>query len=166
MSEPVTDIDSRFSDPGVAVTGWDSTRELIEAAELFWICTVRADGRPHITPLVAVWLDGALHFSTGAAEQKALNLQSNQQVILMTGCNSWESGADVVFEGEAVQVSDDGMLQRLADAWRAKWDGRWQFEARDGSFHQGNGPALVFSVIPAKVLVFGKGSFSQTRHTF
>lgn len=37
---------------------------------------MRADGRPHVTPLVAVWLDGAPHFSTGPAEQKAVNLST------------------------------------------------------------------------------------------
>ena len=35
-----------------------------------WLTTVRADGRPHVTPLVAVWLDDAIHFSTGPEEQK------------------------------------------------------------------------------------------------
>jgi hypothetical protein len=43
---------------------------VLETAQLFWIVTVRGDGRPHLTPLVAVWMDGALHFSTGEEEQK------------------------------------------------------------------------------------------------
>lgn len=166
MNKPDTTIDSRFSDPDATGTSWERTLEVLEAAELFWIFTVRADGRPHVTPLVAVWLDGALHFSTGADEQKAVNLRGDQHVILMTGCNSWESGVDVVLEGDAVLVTADRQLQRLAEAWTAKWDGRWQFEARNGSFHHGAGEALVFSVTPAKVLAFGKGSFSHTRHLF
>jgi hypothetical protein len=72
MTEPVTTIDRRFSDPGTAATPWDETRRVLESAELFWITTVPADGRPHVTPLVAVWLNGAIFFSTGATEQKAL----------------------------------------------------------------------------------------------
>jgi general stress protein 26 len=166
MSEPVSEVDSRFSDPGAAATSWDRTREVLEAAELFWICTVRADGRPHVTPLVAVWHDGALHFCTGAEEQKGINLGGNKHVILMTGCNSWDSGLDVVLEGDAIQVTDEDTLKGLASAWTAKWDGRWQFEVRDGSFHQGTGEAPVFSVTPTKVLAFAKGSFSHTRHRF
>lgn len=166
MNRPVTDIDPRFSDPGLLAVGWDETRQVIETAELFWICTVRADGRPHVTPLVAVWLDGAIHFSTGPGEQKTVNLRSNPHVILITGCNNWEDGLDIVVEGDAVQVTDDAMLQRLAEAWTDKWDGRWQYEARDGRFHHLAGEALVFSVRPNKVLAFGKGAFSQTRHWF
>jgi len=166
VSEPTTGLDARFSDPDAAPTSWDDTVRTLEAAELFWITTVRADGRPHVSPLVAVWLDDALHFSTGAAEQKAVNLRGNSHVVLTTGCNHWDHGVDVVVEGDAVAVTDDGTLQRLADAWRTKWDGRWAFQARDGAFHHDAGAALVFSVAPSKVLAFGKGTFSHTRHRF
>ena len=95
-------------------TAWEDTRRVLETAELSWISTVRADGRPHVTPLVAVWLDGALCFCTGAGEQKAVNLRGNPHVVLTTGCSRWESGLDVVVEGEAVQVTDDERLRRLA----------------------------------------------------
>jgi general stress protein 26 len=166
MSELQTTLDERFSDPGAAPTSWDATVRALETAELFWITTVRADGRPHMSPLVAVWLDGAIHFCTGADEQKAVNLRSNPQVLLTTGCNQWDRGLDVVLEGEAIQATDDTILERLADLWRSKWDGRWQFEARDGRFHHEAGMALVFSVTPTKVLAFGKGTFTQTRHGF
>src|SRR6478672_606116 len=111
-NEPVTKIDPRFSDPDAVATGWDETRRVLETAELFWISTVRADGRPHVTPLVAVWLDGAIYFSTGSREQKAVNLRTNQNVILMTGCNEWERGLDVVVEGEAVRVIEESVLER------------------------------------------------------
>ncbi|HEY1635972.1 MAG TPA: pyridoxamine 5'-phosphate oxidase family protein [Acidimicrobiales bacterium] len=163
----MTTIDERFSEPGADPTSWEETRRALETAELFWITTVRSDGRPHVSPLVAVWLDGAIHFSTGPTEQKALNLRHNSHVILMTGCNRWNEGLDVVVEGDAVPVTDDELLRRLAHAWTTKWDGRWRYEARSGAFHhQGGGPALVFSVTPTKILAFGKGSFTHTRHRF
>jgi nitroimidazol reductase NimA-like FMN-containing flavoprotein (pyridoxamine 5'-phosphate oxidase superfamily) len=167
MNEPATEIDTRFSDPDAVATGWEETRRVLETAELFWICTVRADGRPHVTPLVAVWLDDAIHFCTGPTEQKAVNLNGNPQVALTTGCNQWDSGLDVVVEGNAVRVTDRATLERLAEAWSRKWDGRWHFEARDdGFYHEAGGPASVFSVVPTRVLVFGKGKFSHTRHRF
>jgi general stress protein 26 len=167
VTEPQTELDARFSEPGTAAIRWDETRRVLESAELFWVTTVRADGRPHVTPLVAVWLDGALHFSTGPGEQKAVNLRGNPQVVLTTGCNRWDEGLDVVLEGDAVRVTDDALLERLAEAWARKWDGRWRFRARDGGFHHPDGGmALVFAVRPAKVLAFGKRGFSHTRHRF
>jgi nitroimidazol reductase NimA-like FMN-containing flavoprotein (pyridoxamine 5'-phosphate oxidase superfamily) len=166
MTDPVTALDARFSDPGASPTPWADTVRALEAAELFWITTVRVDGRPHVTPLVAVWLDGSLHFSTGADEQKGVNLRGNPQVVLTTGCNEWDRGLDVVVEGDAVPVTDAATLQRLSAAWRTKWDGRWHFEPADGHFlHEGGeGAAEVFAVTPTKVLAFGKGTFSHTHH--
>lgn len=169
MSEPVTTIDPRFSDANAAATGWEEARRVLETAELFWIATVRPDGRPHITPLVAVWLDGAIHFCTGADEQKSLNLRGNPQMILMTGCNHWTGGLDVVVEGEAVQITNQDLLTRLAQAWTRKWDGRWRYQVRDGAFYHPNSdePVHVFSVTPTKVFAHAKGNpFSQTRHQF
>src|SRR6266852_7925191 len=90
MNEPVTKIDPRFSDPAAVATGCDETPRVLETAELFWISTVRADGRPHVTPLVGVWLDGAIHFYTGSGEQKAVNLRGNPHVILTTGGSDWD----------------------------------------------------------------------------
>jgi general stress protein 26 len=167
MNAPVTELDTRFSDQGAQATEWDETVQLLEQAELFWICTVRSDGRPHLTPLVAVWLDGVLYFSTGDTEQKFANIAGNPNVLLMTGCNSWDSGLDVSVEGKAVQVTDEALLRRLATAWTAKWDGRWEFGVENGVFrHAGGFPVPVFSVEPTKVLAFAKGSFGVTRHVF
>lgn len=167
MSMPTTEIDARFSEPDASPTGWDQTRRVLETADLFWITTVRGDGRPHVTPLVAIWLESALYFSTGDSEQKGVNLRGNPHVVLTTGRNDWDKGLDVVVEGDAVRVTDDDTLRRLATAWAAKWDGRWQYEVRDGAFHhEGGGEALVFKVAPAKILAFGKGPFSHTRYRF
>ncbi len=168
MTTPVTTLDERFSEPDAAATSWDQTRRALEEAELFWVTTIRAGGRPHMSPLVAVWSDGALYFCTGADEQKAVNLRGNPHVILSTGSNTWDRGLDVVVEGDAVRVTDEATLGRLAEAWTAKWDGRWHYQVRDGAFrHPGaDDPVLVFAVRPAKILAFGKGAFSHTRHRF
>jgi general stress protein 26 len=167
MKTPVTEIDARFSDKGTVATEWDETQRVLETAELFWICTVRSDGRPHMTPLVAVWLEGTLYFCTGETEQKYLNMRANPNVLLITGCNSWDRGLDVSVEGKAVQVTDEDLLRHLAELWARKWEGQWQWEVRDGTFHHtGGGAAPVFAVAPTKVLAFSKGTFTSTRHIF
>ncbi len=166
MNEPITTIDPRFSDPDTVATSWDETRRLLETAELFWVVTVRTDSRPHVTPLVAVWLDEALHFCTAETEQKAVNLRKNPHVILAAGSIHWDAGIDVVVEGDAVQVTDEDQLKRLASAWTSKWDGRWQYEVRNGAFHNEEATIPVFSVTPTKVFAYAEGTFSQTRHQF
>lgn len=120
-----------------------------------------------MTPLVAVWLDDALHFSTGPSEQKAVNLATNQHVILATGRNDWNRGTDLVLEGNADRVTDEEQLARLAEAWAQKWDGRWHYTVDRGAFrHENGGETLVFRVAPRKILAFRKGTFGQTCHRF
>jgi nitroimidazol reductase NimA-like FMN-containing flavoprotein (pyridoxamine 5'-phosphate oxidase superfamily) len=161
--EPKPEQDRRFGDPDALPTSWSEVLRILESAELFWISTVRRDGRPHVTPLPAVWLDDRLHFCTGQTEQKAVNLVENPKVALTTGRNRWKDGLDVVVEGIAVQVTDDARLHELADLWRGKYHGDWDFEVEDGLFHEGGGSAAVFEVAPTKVLAFAKGKFAQTR---
>jgi general stress protein 26 len=168
MNTPVTRLDRRYSQPDAVAAGWEETRHVLESAELFWISTVRADGRPHVTPVVAVWAEGVIHFCTGAEEQKFANLRANPHVVLTTGCNRWDQGLDVVVEGDAVRVTDEDTLRRLAKAWTTKWEGQWQFTVRDGCFHhQPAGAAIVFSVTPSKVFAHAKGDpFGATTHRF
>jgi len=165
-TEPVAEVDSRFSEREAPATSWAEVRRMIADSELFWISTVRADGRPHVTPLPAVWHDDALYFCTGADEQKGVNLAGNANCALTTGNNAWKSGLDVVVEGQARRVTDEVLLRRLADAWDSKYRGDWHFEVADGAFRHEAGEALVFEVAPAKVLAFAKGEFAQTRFRF
>lgn len=164
--DPETTLDARFSDPGAVVTPWEDVRRIIDEAELFWISTVRVDGRPHVTPVPAVWQDGALHFCTGAAEQKGVNLARNGHCVLTTGHNAWKTGLDVVVEGEAERVTDGARLRRLAEAWESKYDGDWHFDVANGAFQGDGGEALVFAVNPTKIIAFAKGDFAQTRFRF
>jgi general stress protein 26 len=166
IKNPTTELDSRFSSPDAAPLPWTTGQDALEQAEVFWLTTVRPDGRPHVTPLISVWLDGALHFCTGPEEQKAKNLVANTHCAVTTGCNSLSEGLDLVIEGEAVQVRDEDLLQRLADRYERKYEG-WHFAVRDGAFHGDGGRALVFAIAPSKAFGFGKGEpYSQTRWRF
>ena len=164
--EPKAELNGGFSSPGATARPWAEVVDVLSNSEMFWLSTVRRDGRPHVTPLPAIWLDGVLHFCAGAHEQKAKNLEVNAQCILTTGTNQLRSGLDVVVEGSAARVTNKAKLQRLAALWKSKLD--WPFEVGDGAFHDGAGrTGLVFGVKPTKVLAFGKGEpFSQTRYCF
>jgi hypothetical protein len=162
---PVAELQPQFSSPGATPTGWAAARRQLEEAQIYWLSTVRPSGRPHVTPLFAVWLDGALYFCTGADERKAKNLAHNARCVLTTGCNVI-SGLDLVAEGEAVRASDAAKLQGVADQFAAKYG--WHYTVRGGAFvgDEGN-VALVYEVKPATVFGFGKGeTFSQTRWRF
>jgi hypothetical protein len=113
MATPTAELHSDFSSPGAVARPWEDATDALEAAEIFWLSTVRRDGRPHVTPLPAMWLDDALHFCTGPAEQKARNLEGNPQCVLTTGNNLYGSGLDVMVEGPEIWLVTHGRFELL-----------------------------------------------------
>jgi nitroimidazol reductase NimA-like FMN-containing flavoprotein (pyridoxamine 5'-phosphate oxidase superfamily) len=167
LEAPVTDLDSRFSSPGAMALPWQEAEQHLQQAGVYWLSTVRPEGRPHVAPLIAVWLDGALYFCTGHAERKAKNLAGNPRVAITTGRGTLSEGLDIVVEGEAVVVSDDAKVRRVADAYVAKYGEGWRIAGLDG--------VLVFEVTPTTAFGFGRGDakspppgggFNQTRWRF
>jgi uncharacterized pyridoxamine 5'-phosphate oxidase family protein len=165
---PVTELGA-FSSEGAIATEWARARADLQDAQLYWLSTVRPDGRPHVTPLLGIWLGGALYFCTGATERKARNLAQNPHCVLTTGCNGLD-GLDLVVEGEAVTVCDEPELRSVADTFESKYGAL--FTAPEGTWF-GLGDAmrgrdvLVYRVAPSTAFGFGKGAqFSQTRWRF
>jgi hypothetical protein len=164
---PTTTLDTRYSGDQAEVIPWPKALDLLERAELFWVSSVRFDGRPHVTPVVAVWTDGALYFGSGPTEQKSRNLAANPHCAVTTGCNRWDEGTDIVLHGDVEIVRDPSQLQRVADAFFAKYGSHWSFEVADDGTFNGPGGALVYQLIPTQALGFGKGDpFSHTRWDF
>jgi general stress protein 26 len=167
--EPVTDLGA-FSSDGAVAAEWATALADLQGAEVYWLSTVRPDGRPHVTPLLGVWLDGALYFCTGPAERKAKNLAQNPNCVLTTGCNGLDDGLDLVVEGAAANVSEGAELRNVADTFESKYG--QHFTAPDGTwFGLGEairgGDAVVYRVTPSTAFGFGKGRrFSQTRWRF
>jgi nitroimidazol reductase NimA-like FMN-containing flavoprotein (pyridoxamine 5'-phosphate oxidase superfamily) len=170
VETPFAEVDERFSSPGVSALPWTDAERQLRDADVFWLATVRPEGRPHVVPVIAVWLDGSLYFSTGEGEQKAVNLEDNDRVSVMTGSSDLDDGSDVVVEGRATVVTDVTERPRIADAYEAKYGDGWRLPDLEG--------VVVYEVTPAKVLGFGRKAgrigppsgrgerFNQTRWRF
>src|SRR5438552_13682027 len=146
------------SEAGATPTPWKTALEQVSAADTFWISTVRPDGRPHVTPLIAVWHDDAVWFTTGSGGRKAENLADNSAVVLTTGRSDLSGDSlDVVLEGRAEPVTDPEWLQAVADSFTVKYGtATWHFVVRDGAFShaEAGGRALAFCVRPVRGLGF------------
>lgn len=168
-TEPVAEL-SAFSDEGAVPTTWEHGRSELHSAQVYWLSTVRPSGHPHVTPLLAVWLTGAMYFCTGPSERKAHNLTRNPHCVLTTGRNTFGDVVDLVVEGEAALVGDESELRRVADAFESKYGA--QFTAPEGAwFGLGDsiraGDVALYRLAPKKAFGFGRGKhFSQTRWRF
>jgi general stress protein 26 len=163
MVEPIGEIDARFSAPAAEPTPWIHAEDVLIEAQIYWLSTVRADGRPHVTPIIAIWHDGAAYFCTGPGEQKAKNLEHNRRCVLTTGNNTMNEGLDVTVEGTAIAATDNATLHQLAEAYATKYGSDWEFSVQDGAFFNEGGRVVVYRIRPDTVFGFGKGSFAQTR---
>lgn len=146
---------------------WSRVRERLEEAltqapgtggpdrHTWWLATVRPDGRPHAMPLGVLWVDDALYFNAGAGTRKAKNLAENPHCVLTVATK----GFDLIVEGEAVKVSDEATLQRIAKAYTAEG---WTPTVRDGALYAeysapsaGPPPWHVYEMTPATVFALG-----------
>lgn len=133
----------------------------------YWLATVRPDGRPHVVPVLAVWLDGALHFTSSPTARKARNLARSPDCIIAVGAPA----LDLVVEGQAAKVRDDATLHRVAEAYASKY--QWQVTVRDGGFWAEGAPTAgpppydVYRVTPTAAFGFGTDeTFGATRWRF
>jgi PPOX class probable F420-dependent enzyme len=99
---------------------WSWAEERLAEARNYWICTTRADGRPHAAPVWGVWHDGAVWFGTSPTSQKGRNIRRDRRIVVHL-----ESGDEtVILEGQVEVVRDAEALGPVLDAYEAKYDHR------------------------------------------
>lgn len=158
-----------FSSPDAQATPWASAFAVLEAAEVFWLSTVRPSGQPHVTPLLAAWSLGGMCFTTGGRERKALNLEHNPYCVLTTGTNTL-TGMDVVIEGTASLMGERSARTQAAADFERKY-GRHLTDPGGTWYRLGeavvSGDVRLYRVAPAVGFAFGKLPVSsQTRYTW
>jgi pyridoxamine 5'-phosphate oxidase-like protein len=137
--------------------GWARDR-LVEAA-VYWVASVRPNGRPHVTPIWGVWVDDAFWMEGGARTRRFRNLAENPAVVV-----SVERADDVVImEGDAERMFDldAGLTERLVAGY-SKYKSTHGYEADPANWAGGG----IWRVMPNKV--FGWSSYPRdaTRWTF
>lgn len=129
-SEPATRLNDPVTSPLRAPVGypfptepekllpWARAERQLEQARNYWLVTASPEGRPHVTPLWGVWIDGAFYCDGHPRTRWGRNIAANPTV-----CLHLESGADVVIvEGQAEDVTiDEALAARIVTAWMAKY---------------------------------------------
>lgn len=105
--------------PRAKYAPWSRVEARLVRSRSYWICSTRADGRPHSAPVWGIWVDGALYFGTGTETAKARNLTRNPAVSVHL-----ESGDDaVILEGDVtvIPLEDTALLKKLDAAYKRKY---------------------------------------------
>jgi hypothetical protein len=164
---------------GLPPVDWDAVVEKLDAgpapapdahnAKTKWLATINEDGRPHVTAVGALWLDGAFWFQTNPRTRKGRNVARDPRCSVALSVLD----ADVVVEGDATRVTDPGAVARIAKAWA---DDGWPAEPDESGTgstaplkapSQGAPPGNVYRIEPrSATVVLGVEPGGLTRFTF
>ena len=136
-------------------TSWDVARKRLanpEKSRNNWLATVRPDGRPHLMPVIAFWIEGAFHFVAGEGTQKGHNLAADSHCVIGTGSRKLPS-LDVIVEGRAKPITDAKEVRRIAEIFKSN---NWPLEAKGDEVFGPNAPTAgpppyrIFRMVPSK----------------
>jgi hypothetical protein len=92
-------------------------------------------------------------------------LTGNDHVAVVTGCNDFASGLDVIVEGVASRVTDATVVAQTAKLLNEKYDNYFDFTPDRAQFaHAGGGTADLYVVERTKAFAYGRGTASATRY--
>ena len=160
MADPVADR-PYMSGYGLAegdegMLPWSWAEERLTRSHDYWCATTWPDGRPHVMPVWAVWLDEALWFSSSPTARKARNLGRDPRCVLTTD----DALEPVVLEGRAERVDARPLAEVFTAAANAKYETDYAVD-----FYVKN---ALFRVEPTWVFALDEAAFdtSPTRWRF
>ena len=168
MAEPIdVAVIASGAPPGTAPLGWDELRQRFAAERSYWLATAGPGGRPHVRPVLAVWLAGKIYSTTSPAARKGRNLERCPECSL----SARAPAIDIVIEGTTSWVDDRGLLEQIAAAYDSKYD--WpvtvtpsnMFDAPYGAPTAGPPPYRVYQITPVAVYGFGTDDHLGVRST-
>jgi hypothetical protein len=152
-----TEVDAHaLTDRGAAP--WAMAEERLENPErprTYWLATVREDGRPHVMPIIGMWMEGAFYFVSGERTLKARNLVREPRCTVVSGTTTLPS-LDLIVDGAAAMVTDEETLRRVTEAYRTRME--WPLEVLEGRLHGPNAPTAgpppyaLWRVTPSTVI--------------
>ncbi len=138
-----------------ATTPWAFALERLanpEPGRTSWLATVGPDGRPHLMPIIAFWIEDAFHFVVGEGTRKGRNLAADGRCVVAIGSTTLPS-LDLVVEGHAKPLDDEAAVRRIAETLKGN---NWPLEARGVQVHGPNAPTAgsppysIYRMVPSK----------------
>ncbi len=131
---------------------------LTGAGRTYWLTLNRGDGTVHTRPLLAVWVAGRPYFVCGDGTRKARFLAGSPPVSLAVTTGP----LDVVIEGRAERVRDEGLVEEVAGVYPAVYGWAPTTEGAlitgpDGAPTAGPPPYAVYGIVPETAYAFPAG---------
>jgi pyridoxamine 5'-phosphate oxidase-like protein len=153
--------------PRAVPIDWEETVRLFAAERSYWVATTGDEGRPHLRPMLAVYLGERVYSTTSPAARKGRDLARRPRAALAARTPA----IDIVIEGPVTWIEDRQMLERIGQAYRDKYD--WPvtvtadgaFDAPYGAPTAGPPPYRVYELTPSVAYAFGTDNNLGERST-
>jgi hypothetical protein len=154
MTERAPRHEQPLTDDQAGTTPWSLARERLanpETPRTSWLATVRPDGRPHLMPIIAFWIDGVFHFVMREETRKGRNLAADGRCVIAIGSTTLPS-MDLIVEGHAAPLTDAADVKRIAEVLGGD---QWPLEARGSKVSgphaptAGPPPYAIYRMVPA-----------------
>jgi hypothetical protein len=108
-----------YVDNPTSEVSWEYVEKKLVESKHYWICSVRPNGRPHVVPRWAVYLDGKIYYDGSPETRHARNIIENPYVTV----NLEDGQKAIILEGKTVPAPKPVPLlaERLAKAYRVKY---------------------------------------------
>jgi hypothetical protein len=137
---------------------WEMAEQRLAEAKNYWLCSVYPDGRPHVIPRWAVYVDGKIYYDGSPETRHARNIAQNPRVALHL-----ESGDQaLIVDGAAKEAGKPSveLAAEIAAAYRAKYT-RFGYSPQPDQWNEGG----LFVFTPKKVLTWTNFMDDPTRFT-
>jgi PPOX class probable F420-dependent enzyme len=135
---------------------WDAVRDRLAASHNYWLATVRPDGRPHVMPVWAVWLDDAIWCSSAVGSRKVRNLRVRPACTITT-----EDGRrPAVVDGVADIVTDPERIRAFLDATNDKYQAGLTIDFLDAAVN------ATIRIEPREIFALDEERFTATPTRF
>lgn len=131
---------------------WATAVRRLRDSRRYWVATAWPDGRPHIMPVWAAWLDDALWFSSSVRSRKARNLRNDPRCALTTD----DAEHPVVMEGVAELVTDLDRIGAFLAASNAKYQVEYGIDFLDPAIN------ATFRVAPVWAFALDEEHFTRS----
>jgi hypothetical protein len=136
---------------------WSDVRKDLAGALVYWVASVRPDGRPHVVPKDGVWLDDTLFYGGADETVHHRNVDKNPEVTMHVG----EGLKAIIVEGSVEKiVPPRDLAQRLADATNVKY-AHYGMKNTAETYDSG-----IWALTPRRVLAWNVLFQDATRFTF
>jgi uncharacterized pyridoxamine 5'-phosphate oxidase family protein len=150
------DFPKGYVDNPTASVSWEYVIKRLSESKNYWLSSVRPDGRPHVIPRWAVYVDGKIYYDGSPETRHAQNIVQNPQVSLHL-----ESGDQVIIaEGlsKAAGKPKPELARQIAKAYCAKYE-QFDYAPKPDQWDAGG----LYEFTPHKVLAWTQFTEDPTK---